>query len=167
MSRDGDPLRVELYLRTDTYGTFDAQRRALERAQTLVEDDAVAALEKERVHRVQTRDEDGRPGALDTFEEFETWARRNGVNLAPAFQRRTRSYQGLNRIDEVVLFPVVSLAVYEGDRLRAVAPATGRPEATVWDCFDALETGGRDWLERYDATGVDRTTPLMAAGTIA
>ncbi len=160
-----DARRAELYLRGDTYGTYDAQRETIERLGRLTEggtlDEATVAGE---VAKIRTADEDARSGALATYEEFADWAARNGFSLSPAFERRTRSYVGLDRVDEVVVFPVVSLAVYEGRRLRAAFPCSdGERVYGVEDALDALATGDEGWLDRFDPVTVDRTGPRLAA----
>ena len=102
---------------------------------------------------------------MATYREFTEWAERNGTSLSPAFERRTRSYLGLDRVDEVVVFPVVSLALYEGERLRAVFPCSdGDRTYTVPDCLDAFERGDADWVAQFEGVTVDRTTPRLDAG---
>lgn len=158
--------RAELYLRGDTYGTYDAQQAVLRRVRELeaadVFDESMVAQEWERIRTV---DEDRRDGALATYEEFSEWAQRNGHSLEPAFEERTRSYVGLDRADEVVVFPVVSLAVYEGERLEAVFPCSdGQRTYRVQDCLYAFERGDEAWLAQFDAVTVDRTEPLLEPG---
>lgn len=162
---DHDPTyrRAELYLRGDTYGTFGAQQSVLNRIRRLeseeVLDDANVAGEWQRI---RTMAEDRRSGALATYDEFADWAERNGFSLEPAFERRTRSYVGLDRVDEVVVFPVVSLAIYEDDELQAVFPCSdGSENVTVLDCLDALEAGDFGWFSRFDSVTVDRSEPHL------
>lgn len=169
MTPTDDALRAELYLRGDTYGTFDAQQSVLNRVGRLEAVDGIdeAAIAGEW-QRIRTLDEDCRDGAVATYREFDDWAIRNGYDLAPAFERRTRSYVGLDRVDDVVVFPVVSLAVYEDRDLQAVFPCTDPDRAfTVQDCLDAVERGDPGWLAQFDGVTVDRTEPLLAAGLTA
>jgi len=158
--------RAELYLRGDTYGTYDAQQAVLRRIDCLedadVLDESAVAGEWQRI---RTMDEDRRDGALATYNEFGEWAARNGYSLEPAFEQRTRSYVGLNRVDDVVVFPVVSLAIYEGASLQAVFPCSDEERNyRVLDCLDAIEHGTVDWLAQFDAITVDRTEPLLESG---
>lgn len=166
MATTDDAVRAELYLRGDTYGTFDAQQSVLNRIRRLEADDEIdEASVADEWQRIRTLDEDTRSGAVATYREFADWADRNGYVLGPAFERRTRSYMGLDRVDDVVVFPVVSLAVYEGQDLQAVFPCSdAEREYSVQDCLDAFERGDRDWLARFDAVTVDRTSPLLEAG---
>lgn len=155
--------RAELYLRGDTYGTYEAQQNVLARVRRLedsnVLDDSTVADEWQRI---RTMDEDRRDGALATFDEFTEWARQNGHSLEPAFEQRTRSYVGLSRVDDVVVFPVVSLAVYENDELEAVFPCSdGDQNYRVQDCLGAFERDDDNWLAQFDAITVDRTEPLL------
>lgn len=166
MTRTDGSLRAELYLRGDTYGTFDAQQSVLNRVRRLEADDEIdeASIAGEW-QRIRTLDEDCRNGAVATYREFADWASRNGYDLGPAFERRTRSYVGLDRVDDVVVFPVVSLAIYEDEALRAVFPCSDEDRThTVPDCLDAFERGDTDWLAQFDALTVDRSGPLLEAG---
>ena len=158
--------RAELYLRGDTYGTYDAQQDVLGRVGRLEADDVIAASTvADEWQRIRTMNEDRRDGALTTYREFAEWARHNGYSLEPAFEQRTRSYVGLNRVDDVVVFPMVSLAIYEGEELQAVFPCSDEERNyRVQDCLDAIERGDADWLAQFDAVTVDRTEPLLEPG---
>ncbi|MEA5387462.1 HTH domain-containing protein [Haloarculaceae archaeon H-GB11] len=156
--------RVELYLRGDTYGTYDAQQTVLSRVNSLEDDGTLAdATVEADWQRVRTPEQDSRDGALATYEEFREWARRNSYSLEPAYQRRTRAYMGTDVVHDVVTFPVVSLAVYDGDDLSAVFPcADGDLNYTVQDALAAFEDGRIDeWLARFETVSVDRTEPLL------
>ena len=155
--------RAELYLRGDTYGTFDAQQAVLNRMRTLEAEDVLDAASVDGGwQRVRTIDEDGRAGALATYREFDSWARRNGYSLGPAFEERQRAYMGLERLDDVVVFPVVTLAMYEDDQLRGVFPCSdGDQVYRVNDCLDALEAGDEEWFARFDSITVDRDSPWL------
>lgn len=157
-------LRAELYLRGDTYGTFDAQQQVLNRVKRLEANGTFSeSIVAGEWQRIRTRAEDARDEALTVHDEFRTWAERNGFSLAPAFERRTRSYMGLNRVDEVVVFPVIALAIYEDDRIQGVFPCTDEDRAyTVGDALDAFDRGDADWLRSFDTVTVDRTEPLLA-----
>lgn len=168
MSTHGE-RRAELYLRGDTYGTFDAQQNVLNRMRTL---EAEGILDDAAVdggwQRIRTVDEDGRAGAIATYREFDTWARRNGYSLGPAFEARQRAYMGLDRVDDVVIFPVATMAMYEADQLRAVFPCSDGDEVyRVSDCLDALEGGEDEWLDQFDSITVDRRAPWLEADASA
>lgn len=156
-------FRAELYLRGDTYGTFDAQQQVLNRVKRLEANGLISeSIVAGEWHRIRTRAEDPRDEALTVHEEFNDWATRNGFSLEPAFERRTRAYMGLNRVDEVVVFPVIALAVYEAERIQAVFPCTDEDRAhTVGDALDAFERGDDGWLTQFDALTVDRAEPLL------
>ena len=163
---DNTHLRAELYLRGDTYGTFDAQQQVLNRVKRLeangVFTDSIVAGDWQRI---RTMAEDKRTGALATYEEFRDWAQRNGSSLEPAFERRTRSYVGMDQVDDVVVFPVVSLAIYDDRQLQAVLPCSnGEQTYTVGDALDAFDRGDEQWLAQFDTVTVGRTEPWLEAG---
>ena len=94
------------------------------------------------------------------------WARENGYSLEPAFERRQRAYVGTDVVHDVVVFPLVSLAVYEGTDLRAVFPCSGEDSDLhfgVRDCLAAFEDGDEGWLERFSPVRVDRVEPRLTA----
>jgi hypothetical protein len=159
-------LRAELYLRGDTYGTFDAQQQVLNRVKHLeangVFTDSMVSGEWQRI---RTMAEDKRSGALATYEEFRDWAERNGHSLEPAFERRTRTYMGMDRVEDVVVFPVVSLAIYDDTQLEAVFPCTDAERTfTVGDALEAFESGDENWLAQFDSVTVGRTEPWLEPG---
>lgn len=167
-STSDDPTatrRVELYLRGDTYGTYDRQQAVLERVRGLEERGVVDETAVDASwQRIRTPEQDPRNDAIATYEEFRSWARENGYSLEPAFERRHRSYLGTDAVSEVVVFPVVSLAVYEDDVLRSVFPCSdeaGTVHFTVGDCLEAFEVGEGTWFERFATVTVDRTEPRL------
>lgn len=157
-----EPLRCEVYLRNDTYGTYDAQQSVIDRVESLADrgifDEAGVESEWESV---QIGAGESRADALATIEEFEDWAAANGFSLAPAFQRRERYVTGSTVRREAVVFPVVALAVYEGPELRAVLPSSDEfGHYTVHEALEGFERGDLDrWLSRFDGIDVDRTEP--------
>jgi len=158
-------LRVECYIRGDTYGTYDRQRAVLDRVQDLEAEGVLANADiAASWQRIRTPEQDSRDDAIGTYEEFREWAQTNGYNLEPAFQRRQRSYVGTDRVHDVVVFPMVSLAVYEGSDLVAVLPCSDERGAIhfgVRDCLDALEAGETEWLERFSPVTVNRIEPRL------
>ena len=163
--RGGGYRRAELYLRTDTYGTYDAQQRAIDRLRTLEDEGVLAAGRVERWAGIEINEYEGRESALATYDEFQDWARRNDADLEPAFQRRPRRTLGRRGVTEVVVFPVIALAIYSGEDLRAVFPSrAGDRHYTVEECLDALEVGTTNrLLGRFRGRPVERTGPLMEA----
>ena len=155
-------LRAELYLREDTYRGLGA-REAVSRANRL---EANGVLSDSMVagtwHRCHTRAEEWRSGAMDTYEEFREWAASNGVSLEPGFQPRTRSFVGMDDVEEVVVFPVVALALYDADHLTAVFPCTDAGRTyTVESALAAFERGDRDWLTQFDPMRVEHAEPRL------
>lgn len=163
------PLRAELYLRGDTYGIFDVQRKVSNRVKRLEANGMFGrSIVAGNWQHIRARTEDTRSGALETYEEFQTWAKHNGYSLEPAFERRTRTHMGTDRTDEVVEFPAIALAIYDEQDLKAVFPCTnGEHTYTVGDALDAFERGDRDWLTRFDAVSVERTEPVLEPSDIA
>jgi hypothetical protein len=157
--------RVELYLRGDTYGSYDRQQRILQRVEGLESDGIVAETDVDASwQRIRTPEQDSRDEALETYEEFREWAVENGYQLEPAFQRRNRSYIGTDVVDEVVVFPMVSLAVYDENDLKAVFPCadeSGEIHFSVQDCLAAFEREDTDWFEQFAPISVDRASPRL------
>jgi len=159
--------RIECYLRGDTYGTYDRQQAILETIRSLETAGVLAETSVEADwQRIRTPEQDCRDGAIETYREFRAWADQNGYSLEPAFEHRHRAYLGRDAIDEVVVFPIVSLAVYEDTDLRAVFPCTdgtGEIHFSVGGCLDALEDREADaWLEQFSTITVDRSEPHVA-----
>ncbi|MFB6140078.1 MAG: HTH domain-containing protein [Halosimplex sp.] len=166
MSTRTTDKRIELYLRGDTYGSYDRQQRILERVAELESAGVVTETDVDASwQRIRTPEQDSRDEALRTYEEFGDWASENGYRLEPAFQRRQRSYIGSDVVHDVVVFPMASLAVYEGSDLQAVFPCadeSGEIHFSVGDCLDAFEAGEREWFERFAPVSVDRAAPRLS-----
>ncbi|WP_241432402.1 HTH domain-containing protein [Halogeometricum borinquense] len=88
-------------------------------------------------------------GNLDTVREFQSWAAENGMTLEPAFQENELSPLEMNETYEVLVLPVVCLAVYEDDSLKGVFPCARDDVFTVDDCIEALREGS-DWFDRFE-----------------
>jgi hypothetical protein len=163
--------RIECYLRGDTYGTYDRQQAVIERVENLENEGVLAETSVTADwQRIRTPEQDVRDDALVTYEEFREWARENGYSLEPAFERRHRAYLGRSAVDDVVTFPVVSVAVYDDRDLAAVFPCSGEDETihfTVGDCLDAFERGDADeWLQQFARLTVDRVEPHLEPATL-
>ncbi|QLH79240.1 hypothetical protein HZS55_18935 [Halosimplex rubrum] len=165
MTTNTSDQRIELYLRGDTYGSYDRQQRILGRVEDLEAEGVVTDTEVDASwQRIRTPEQDSRDEALATYEEFGEWASENGYRLEPAFERRQRSYIGTDAVHDVVVFPMASLAVYEGSDLQAVFPCadeTGAINFTVQDCLDAFEAGESEWFEQFAPVTVDRASPRL------
>lgn len=156
--------RAELYLRTDTIGTYGPQRRTLDRVHDLADRGVFDEAGLEATWEgVETVADDTRDGALETYEEFREWAAANDVSLEPAFDRRPRYVEGTTELREAVIFPVVALALFDDGRLRAVLPCADEfDHYTVHEALEGFERGDLDrWLARFRGVGVDRTTPHL------
>lgn len=78
--------------------------------------------------------------SLETVREFEAWAANNGHSLEPGFRRRKLTSFMTERTREVIEVPIVCLAVYNDETLRAVYPYSASGTVyTVADGLDALE----------------------------
>lgn len=160
--------RVELYLRGDTYGTYEAQQDVLDRVRSLEERGALDGADVSNwARRVRTRAGDSREEALATVERFEAWAEANDYGLEPGFERRERASLLGECAEEVVTFPVVCLAVHRGDALQAVFPCSdGERTYTVGDCLDAFERGEDGWLDRFERVGGEAENGRLETTTV-
>lgn len=71
--------------------------------------------------------------AFEKYRVFTEWADRNGVSVEPPFEVRKRDSRLLEESGEVLLTPVVCLAVYFDDTLLAVFPHTEDDETVSVD----------------------------------
>lgn len=157
-------LRAELYLRGDAYGGFGV-REVVSRVRRLEADGVFGeSIVAGEWHRCHTRAEDWRSEAMEAYEEFRAWAETNDFSLEPGFLERTRSFVVTDDVEEVVVFPVVALALYEADELTAVFPCTdGERTHTVESALAAFERGDEDWLTQFDPITVDHTEPRLGS----
>jgi len=163
-SRTDQAYRVELYVRSDTYGTYDAQKRVCDRLENLEENATLEVSECNEWEAIETMEYETRDGVLATYEEFQDWARHNDVRLEPAFGQRFWSALDRTEVTEVVVFPVIALAVYRADGLEAVFPCTGDEHFTVQDCLAAFESANGDrFLSQFSSRTVERTAPHVEA----
>ena len=158
-------LRAELYVREDTHRGLGVQQ-VVDRSNRL---EANGVLGESMVagtwHRCHTRAEDWRSAAMDTYEEFRVWAETNGFSLEPGFQQRVRSFVGMDDVEDVVVFPIVALALYDDRDLRAVFPCTDEERThTVESALAAFERGDEDWLTQFDPVTVEHAEPRLDAG---
>lgn len=153
MTDESDPPRVELRVRDLTPASVhDRQEAIYEQLVQLQEDGHIADVSVE-VWGKQVRAEAGTNPAADdastpaarlTYAELEAWAERNDYDLAPAFSTHSLGSLVTDKKEqiEVIKFPTICLAVYDGDDLLAVAPcSTTEGVRTVDDCLAALQSG--------------------------
>ena len=157
-----EPIRAELYLRGDAHDALGVQEMVTRTDRLEANGVFSESLVAGEWHRCHTRTEDWRSEAMEAYEEFREWAEANGFSLEPGFQQRTRSFIGMDDVEEVVVFPVVALALYEADELTAVFPCTdGERTHTVESALAAFERGDEDWLTQFDPITVDHTEPRL------
>ncbi|MFB6152014.1 MAG: HTH domain-containing protein [Haloarculaceae archaeon] len=138
------PTRVELCGRETLPAPASARRERLSDVLAALEasgtvDEFVASSWPKRVPRDGAACRDAR----DRYLAFARWARERGVRLTPSFgTRECYSVETGDRGDWIV-FPVLCLAVYEGDELVAVYPHTdGETHRSVGDGIAALSEPG-------------------------
>jgi len=84
---------------------------------------------------------------LETIERFEQWATDHGLGLRPPFETRTSSLL-VGDSEEVLLTPMLLLAVYEDGKLVGVYPCTdGEYTWTVTEFLDGLEADAEQSTE--------------------
>jgi hypothetical protein len=138
-------LRAELKLRSfPPHGITDVHHRTLVRLHRLVDRGTLSTLDVDvwGSHAVTDamRDHDD-SGTLEAISEFERWAEERGCTLAPAFATRECGSILDGGTREVTVVPLVTLAVYGEDGLRAVYPhRDGERVHTVGDGLAALES---------------------------
>ncbi|WP_435076593.1 HTH domain-containing protein [Halococcus sp. AFM35] len=96
----------------------------------------------------------------NTYAEFDAWARRRGVSLSPFFDTRDCHSSITGESHTALVLPVMSLAVYEGDRLSAVFPHADEDRAyTVGEALDALDDDGGESDENATRERVSAGAP--------
>ena len=79
---------------------------------------------------------------IDAFERFEQWADERGVSVTPAFRERTVTSSVTGKAKDVLVTPMLCLAVYQDDQLQAVFPHTdGEETVTASEAIATLRTG--------------------------
>ncbi|WP_435196707.1 HTH domain-containing protein [Natronomonas sp. EA1] len=145
----GDGLRVEFRMRDHTpAGAHERQQSVYERLQQLRGAGKITEIDVlvggTRVPVTGPGESDGQARATqETYRAFEAWAARSGCTLAPAFDTRECGTLVGDEQREVLVFPLLSLALYGDDELRAVFPHVADDGVrTVEDGLDAIATGG-------------------------
>lgn len=170
------PLRATLKLRSfPAHGITDVRRRTLTRLHRLADVGILSEVDVDvwGSHAVVDAMADrGDAASVEAVSDFERWAEGHGYTLAPAFARRECGSLLDDEAREVTVVPLLTLAVYEEDELKAVYPhVDDECVHTVDDGLEALETlappaGGRsgDPRIRRDASEESREPPLAVAG---
>ena len=155
-SMSTNSIRAVLRLRTPgPSGLNPPQIKVVDRLQTLSEDEEspLADLDVDvwgpSIGITQTADQD--PVEMrDTVAEFIHWADGHGYTLRPAFEWRSADTQTDG--ESQIVTPLITLALYRGERLQAVYPyVNGNEVTTIHDGIEALEAMG----EPEDAEQVD------------
>lgn len=152
--------RAAVYVRESLPEPAARQRDSLRtRLRELEAEGAVDAFDvfdcPKRIRRESPTDTDAR----DRFVEFAQWARDSGVSLRPSFGTRECYAMDTGEKSEWIVFPAVSLAVYEDGDLAAVYPhADGGDYRSVADGLTALTDSGTS-----ESVGEAPTTPVTTA----
>lgn len=79
---------------------------------------------------------------IDRFAEFDEWADAHDVSIQPPFRVRTTTSLETNETIEILVTPVMCLALYLGSQLVGVYPhSTDRRTITASDAVEALQAG--------------------------
>lgn len=111
--------------------------------------------------KVSLGDDDSFREVIDVFRRFERWADRRDVVVRPPFEVRTTSATFTGAEKEVLVTPLIAVAVYRDDSLHGVYPhSDGENTYTVADAIGTLRTGdvptplgGAPALETYEPDG--------------
>lgn len=160
-----DSIRLVLRLRTlGPSGLNPPQTEVIDRLRELTEDGPIDDLDVDvwgtAMEVTQTADRDPM-GTRETVAEFERWADVHGCTLRPAFDwRSVESEDAGERRSGRVVTPLITLAVYDEERLRAVYPHVDDDEVhTIHDGVEALESVARDVEQPVDEHGERRVVP--------
>lgn len=135
------PIRAVLRLRTlAPHGINETQTEVIDRLRRLEEDGRIAGLDVDVWGASMGLARSADRSSSDVHEavtEFERWADDQGCTLRPAFERRSARASEETR----VVLPLLCLAVYEAEAIRAVYPhVDGEDVHTIHDGVDALES---------------------------
>jgi hypothetical protein len=146
-------LHATLKLRSfPSYGITDVRHRTLARLHRLADEGVLSTVDVDvwGSHAVADSMADRDTTPVEGVSDFERWAADHGCTLAPAFARRECGSLLGDEPREVTVVPLLTLAVYEEDELRAVYPHA--EDGTVHTVDDGLET-----LETMEPPTEDRT----------
>lgn len=138
--------RVEFWIREDTpYCVHDVQERTYERLQCLQEAGRIASVTSHLWNPIETTpkktSQEHTAVYRERLSEFKAWANEHSRSLTPGFKTRPISSLFAEEEQEVIVPPMLCLAVYKNDKLRSVFPnADGDCVHTVGDGLDRLES---------------------------
>lgn len=120
---------------------FDPVEERVERAQSLEDTELVDAVVVRSWPETVRYDDDGpHREVVEEFQRFEAWADRRGVSVRPPFQTRTRTSMVEDDGVDVLVTPVLCLALYRDERLVSVFPhSEGDDTYTVAQALGCLE----------------------------
>lgn len=103
---------------------------------------------------------------IEVFERFDRWANHHGVSIRPPFDVRTMTSLVTDDTKEVLVTPVICLAVYRDEQLIGVYPHSTDDETyTVTEALAALRTGElQPSLERSPTHDAPRATTCPECG---
>lgn len=130
-----------LYLRSiESSGISDVQRRIMNRLEELAADGLLASADYEVWGQGIPATGGPKSHVHAIYDEMSEWADENDRSLTPAFEVRKTQPMGTDEQREVISFPMLCLAIYEGDEVEAVFPhADGDRVYTIDDGLAALE----------------------------
>ena len=122
---------------------FDPVEARVERAQELEGGDLVDNVVVRSWPETVRLDDDGpHREVVEEYRRYEEWAERRGVTVSPPFETRTRSSIVEEEGIDVLVTPVLCLALYRDERLVSVFPhAEGDESYDVEAALDRLERG--------------------------
>ncbi|MFB6179503.1 MAG: HTH domain-containing protein [Halorientalis sp.] len=152
----GSPIRATLYLRDSVpMPAMIEQQRVLGRLRTLTTAGVLDEFEVEEWPTRVTMETTETAPALALYDGFVNWAHDHGATINPAFGRHDCHSRYTHTRYTTTVFPVMCLAVYEDETLRAVYPhAHDRRSVSVMDGLAMLESDSwREELESPTVTG--------------
>lgn len=141
MNTNSTPVCVVLRLRTlAPHGIGEIQTAIVDRLRRLEADGRIAELDVDvwgTSAGIAPRADPDPAGVHETVAEFERWANDHDCTLRPAFERRSARAHGETR----VVLPLLCLAVYDAETVRAVYPHVDGGDAyTIHDGVAMLES---------------------------
>lgn len=133
--------RAELFVRSAAPGGIaDLQRRLCERLEGLAADGVLESVDCEVWGRNIPAEPGSEPSVWGKYDEFVEWAAEHDCSLGPAFSVRETGTLVSEETRRVVSVPMLCLAVYQGEELRAVYPCLNDGDVyTVEDGIAELE----------------------------
>lgn len=122
MDTEQTSFRAELWLREHSPGRHDRQQAALTQFHDLAQNgghlDALSVHTWSKHIVPSEYSLETATAALDTIHEFEAWTDQNGQNLQPSFQLCKQSSLATEITQEIIVPPILCLAVYTDVTLR-------------------------------------------------